>query len=186
MSQKVNLKLTERHIQLYKLLRSRKLGSSCHDLLPEEKMLLNHDGWVEFCFEFHKWNGDLAEFNPNYPIIQDYACLDFLEFLINNVNEENKYKVPSIEYEKRINMEQVNHPSHYNQGKFEVIEIIEDQQPNFHLGNAIKYICRAGKKNKEKTIEDLQKAIWYINRYIEIQKPKTEVRRPNDMNERTQ
>jgi hypothetical protein len=58
--------------------------------------------------------------------------------------------------------EQVNHPSHYNQGKFEVIEIIEDQQPNFHLGNAIKYICRAGKKNKDKTIEDLQKAIWYI------------------------
>jgi hypothetical protein len=34
--------------------------------------------------------------------------------------------------------EQVNHPKHYNQGKFEVIEIIEDQQPNFHLGNAIK------------------------------------------------
>ena len=80
--------------------------------------------------------------------------------------------------------EQVNHPSHYNQGKFEVIEIIEDQQPNFHLGNAIKYICRAGKKNKEKTIEDLQKAIWYINRFIEIQKPKEEVRRPNDMNEK--
>jgi len=80
--------------------------------------------------------------------------------------------------------EQVNHPKHYNQGKFEVIEIIEDQQPNFHLGNSIKYICRAGKKNKEKTIEDLQKAIWYINRYIEIQKPEHERKRPNDMNER--
>jgi len=78
----------------------------------------------------------------------------------------------------------VNRPSHYNQGKFEVIEIIEDQQTNFHLGNAIKYICRAGKKNKDKTIEDLQKAIWYINRYIEIQKPDAEIRRPNDMNER--
>jgi hypothetical protein len=80
--------------------------------------------------------------------------------------------------------EQVNHPKHYNQGKFEVIEIIEDQQPNFHLGNAIKYICRAGKKNKDKTIEDLQKAIWYINRYIEIQKPDAEIKRPNDMNGR--
>lgn len=61
---------------------------------------------------------------------------------------------------------QVNHPSHYNDGKIEVIEFIEDKNLGFHLGNAIKYISRAGKKDKTKTIEDLEKAIWYINRYI--------------------
>jgi hypothetical protein len=80
--------------------------------------------------------------------------------------------------------EQVNHPSHYNQGRFEVIEIIEDQQLNFHLGNAIKYICRAGKKDPAKTEEDLKKAIWYINRYIEFQKDPNQRLRPNDMSPR--
>ena len=67
----------------------------------------------------------------------------------------------------------VAHPSHYNQGKIEVIEYIEDQHLDFCLGNAIKYISRAGKKQdyegqdqKNKTIEDLNKAIWYLNRKI--------------------
>ena len=56
----------------------------------------------------------------------------------------------------------VNHPSHYTDGKIEVIEFIEDKKLNYHRGNAIKYICRAGKKDPQKEIEDLQKAIWYI------------------------
>lgn len=80
-------------------------------------------------------------------------------------------------------MDQVNHPPHYNQGKIEVIEFIEDQGLGMHLGNAIKYISRAGKKNPEKTTEDLKKAIWYINRFMEIQKPEDEIRRPNAMSE---
>ena len=62
----------------------------------------------------------------------------------------------------------VNHPSHYTDGKIEVIDFIEDKQLGFHLGNAIKYISRAGKKNPDKTIEDLNKAIWYIERYIKL------------------
>lgn len=61
----------------------------------------------------------------------------------------------------------VNHPAHYADGKIEVIDFIEDKKLGFHLGNAVKYIARAGKKNPEKTGEDLRKAIWYINRYIE-------------------
>ena len=76
-------------------------------------------------------------------------------------------------------MDNVNHPSHYNQGKIEVIEYIEDQQLGYHLGNAVKYISRAGKKNPEKIVEDLEKAIWYIRRQIELQNPAP--RRPNDM-----
>ena len=61
----------------------------------------------------------------------------------------------------------INHPSHYTDGKIEVIDFIEDKQLNFHRGNAIKYIARAGKKNKEAEIEDLEKAAWYINREIQ-------------------
>ena len=67
----------------------------------------------------------------------------------------------------------VNHPSHYTDGKIEVIEFIEDKNLNYHRGNAIKYICRAGKKDPQKEIEDLQKAIWYINREIRNLKRRT-------------
>ena len=60
----------------------------------------------------------------------------------------------------------VNHPSHYTDGRIEVIDFIEDKHFGYHLGNAVKYISRAGKKDPAKEIEDLQKAIWYINRHI--------------------
>lgn len=61
----------------------------------------------------------------------------------------------------------VNHPSHYTDGKIEVIDFIEDKKLNFHRGNAVKYIARAGEKNTANEIEDLEKAVWYINREIE-------------------
>ena len=60
----------------------------------------------------------------------------------------------------------VKHPAHYTTGKIEVIDYIEDQKLPYHLGNAVKYISRAGKKDKDKTVEDLKKAVWYIQRYI--------------------
>jgi hypothetical protein len=62
-------------------------------------------------------------------------------------------------------MSAVNHPSHYNVGKIEVIDAIEDWQLGFSLGNAVKYIARA--EHKGKAVEDLQKAAWYLNREIE-------------------
>lgn len=61
----------------------------------------------------------------------------------------------------------VNHPEHYTAGKIEVIDYILDQKLSYCLGNAVKYISRAGKKNKKKTIEDLQKAEWYIRKEIQ-------------------
>lgn len=60
----------------------------------------------------------------------------------------------------------VNQPSHYTDGNIEVIDFIEDKKLGFCLGNAIKYISRAGKKNPNKEVEDLKKANWYINRRI--------------------
>ena len=68
----------------------------------------------------------------------------------------------------------MSHPSHYNSGSIEVIDFVEDQQMGFHLGNATKYICRAGKKNPEKEIEDLEKAVWYINRWITVLRKRKE------------
>lgn len=65
----------------------------------------------------------------------------------------------------------INHPSHYV-GKIEVIDFIEDKNLNYNLGNCVKYIARAGKKHEagmsiqEKTLEDLRKARWYLDREI--------------------
>lgn len=63
-----------------------------------------------------------------------------------------------------IEHDAVNHPSHYTRGKIEVIDFIEDQQLPYHLGNVIKYIARAGYKGDK--LEDLKKARWYLDRYI--------------------
>ena len=72
----------------------------------------------------------------------------------------------------------VNHPAHYNVGKIEVIDAIEDWGLGFSLGNAIKYIARADHKGKP--VEDLEKAVWYIRREIErrgmSRKNRTQVR----------
>lgn len=60
----------------------------------------------------------------------------------------------------------VNHPAHYQgKGGIEAIEVIEAYNLPYHLGNVIKYVLRAGKKHD--LVEDLQKAQWYLKRYIE-------------------
>lgn len=61
----------------------------------------------------------------------------------------------------------VHHPSHYNQGKIEAIDYIEDQGFCFCLGNAIKYISRC--RHKSTLTEDIDKAIWYLKRFKEQQ-----------------
>jgi len=58
----------------------------------------------------------------------------------------------------------VDHPPHYNVGKFEVIDVIEDWRLGFNLGNVVKYVARAEHKGRE--LEDLDKAAWYIQREI--------------------
>lgn len=71
----------------------------------------------------------------------------------------------------------VTHPSHYTSGKIEVIDFITDQNLDFCLGNVVKYISRAGKKEsdgsknqtiEEKTIEDLKKARFYLDYKIKM------------------
>lgn len=61
--------------------------------------------------------------------------------------------------------ETVNHPEHYKGKKLEVIDIIDDYNLSFSLGNVIKYVLRAGKK--EDAVEDLKKARWYLSREID-------------------
>ena len=62
----------------------------------------------------------------------------------------------------------VTHPSHYTDGKIEVIDFIRDKKLDFCRGNVVKYISRAGKKgDKSKELEDLKKARQYCDFAIE-------------------
>ena len=66
-------------------------------------------------------------------------------------------------------MNKINHPAHYG-GKdspFEAIKVIQAWKLCFLLGNVIKYIARAGKKDPDRLIEDLEKARFYLNEKID-------------------
>lgn len=71
--------------------------------------------------------------------------------------------------QNKRNTDSVNHPQHYQSNGMEVIDVIEAFSLGFHLGNATKYILRAGRKTKNAN-EDIKKAIWYLNRYLEKNK----------------
>lgn len=64
--------------------------------------------------------------------------------------------------------EAVDHPAHYGgaDNPYEAIKVIEAWDLGFCLGNAVKYISRAGKKDAAKEVEDLKKARWYLDREI--------------------
>jgi hypothetical protein len=65
------------------------------------------------------------------------------------------------------NYDPIEKPSHYAAGrKYETIEVIEDWDLSYRLGNSVKYISRAGRKDPAKTIEDLKKARWHLDREI--------------------
>lgn len=74
-------------------------------------------------------------------------------------------------------VEHVNHPSHYGgDTTYEAIKVIEAWELGFCLGNTVKYISRAGKKDPTRTIEDLEKAKWYLDREIDRIKGKEDWR----------
>lgn len=77
-------------------------------------------------------------------------------------------------------MSAVDHPDHYG-GKdnpYEAIKVIYawtahmDGPAGMNIGNALKYISRAGKKDPEKTVEDLEKAIWFLTEQIKLEEAK--------------
>lgn len=74
----------------------------------------------------------------------------------------------TLPYIPDIKEDMINSPSHYAEGRnYEPIDVIEDWDLDFCLGNALKYISRAGRKDPTKEIEDLKKSVYYINRKIE-------------------
>ena len=115
-------------------------------------------------------NCEHCEFNEQ-PIEFDIQMHDpFIDTVIDYLDDKSEDEYDAHDQNEH---DAVNHPSYYC-GNIEVIDFIEDKNLGYHLGNAVKYISRAGKKreegmsNTDKMIEDLRKAVWYINRKIEI------------------
>lgn len=107
--------------------------------------------------------GDILITGPHFTFSDSEKCMDFI---CDYLNEKN---IILPEYDKSKNSESfdtVSHPSHYTEGrKYEPRKVIADWGLNFNLGNAVKYISRAGRKGNK--IEDLRKAIQYIEFEIE-------------------
>ena len=99
------------------------------------------------------------------------SCFDSIKMWLSTpcANEPEKPSDKHVDLQKVSGKvcDNVNHPAHYTFGNIEVIDFIEDKKLGFHLGNAVKYISRAGRKDPARTVEDLRKAAWYLNRQIE-------------------
>lgn len=110
--------------------------------------------WPKYCPEC------LPKYSKVHKKQKEKEIVVTLANMVAKTLEEPEVKV--VELPK--NEDVINHPSHYTRGKIEVIDFIEDQQLPYHLGNVIKYIARAGYKGDK--LEDLKKARWYLDRYI--------------------
>lgn len=101
----------------------------------------------------------------------DYLCPKCSNILDCNSLGESEWfecdtcKMSIAQDDAIVSMKEVDHPEHYRGKNLEVIEVIEAFNLGFNLGNAIKYILRAGKKGDKRT--DLEKACWYLKREVE-------------------
>jgi hypothetical protein len=106
---------------------------------------------IKACLAVYK--GQSSTIQVNY---EDLACIDeVVDQLLKELPQLNQPKTGGNE---------VDHPKHYNAGRFEVIDVIEDWKLGFNDGNALKYIGRH--KHKGNPLEDLKKGRWYLDREI--------------------
>ena len=127
---------------------------------------------IQLCKDVIEKNGDIGQCDCG-KINCNYCPFSMLNLNVSDIctERENEYNY-NIAHEyincsciEKTQNNNVNSPAHYNVGKIEVIEAIEDWKLNFNLGNAIKYIARC--EHKENKKQDLEKAKWYIERELE-------------------
>lgn len=134
--------------------------------IPEEKMELSEEDKKMLKESIKEKLNDNME-NYHNSSRNGYSIFDGTYI----ATKEDTYQNGESSYATSVNTQtcendSVNHPEHYTYGKIECIDYITDKQFDFCLGNAVKYITRAG--HKQDAIEDLRKAIWYIEKEIEV------------------
>lgn len=133
---------------------SKNVGIKTHlDLFLFIQPWMTEEYWIP-TYPDENNHSQLNKFDDEY--IGDHQVKPTKDLTVKNAKEAQKI------------IDNVNHPSHYTFGKIEVIEAIEDWQLGYHLGNVVKYVARSGKKDPSKTIEDLKKAKWYLERKIQM------------------
>lgn len=138
-----------------------KLGE-CYEVLEEDNIFYKIDLEFKPSCRFRKERFEIVEDEKLEENPHEKLTKEFEENIKKGAEMLAKCSMHSINTEKCNN---VDHPSHYNKGKFEVIDVIEDWNVGFNLGNAIKYIARCEHKGNKK--QDLEKAMWYLKREIE-------------------
>ena len=94
-----------------------------------------------------------------YPAGPPYAIYDKSKY---------KYELEDDSIKILENLDSVSHPPHYADGWSNGAEVIDlTEHLSFCAGNVVKYVCRAGRKDPDKYVEDLEKARWYLDREIE-------------------
>ena len=89
-----------------------------------------------------------------------------IKFLVSPPSLDDEFdREADLETLVNYKLDLVDHPPHYNHGKYETIDVIEEWGLDFHCGSAIKYISRH--KHKGQARRDIEKAIWYLQRYLE-------------------
>lgn len=109
-----------------------------------------------------------SEISPYYNY--NDTAFRFITYEKNSVKQPDKSSESHAYSDPVYGHDAVKNPSHYCGVKYEVIDLIEDYGLCYCLGNVAKYICRAGKKypgDKQKELQDLNKAKWYLDRRIE-------------------
>jgi hypothetical protein len=127
---------------------------------------LSIDVWNKFK-SYTIYNDLLDTFEQSFKGCNEILATDVMKELQDNWLIEDRQVISQNEENKPL--EKVNHPNHYGgeNNVYEAIKIIEAHDLNFVEGNVIKYLLRYKKKNG---FEDLEKALWYMNRLVENHK----------------
>ena len=111
-----------------------------------------------------------------YPVGEPYAICDKSEYdyelkddaIVIKDRLKTKGHPPIADLDLAENSDTVSHPPHYAEGWSNGAEVIDlTEHLSFCAGNVVKYVCRAGRKDPDKYVEDLEKARWYFDREIE-------------------
>lgn len=110
-----------------------------------------------------------------YPVGEPYAICDKSEYEYELKDDSivikervDRFKSTIPWRERTLSSDNVSHPSHYANGWSNGAEVIDlTEHLSFCAGNVVKYVCRAGRKDPDKHVEDLEKARWYLDREIE-------------------
>lgn len=122
--------------------------------------------WRDFPRKLNKLTEFTINTSPFYPekVLEEEAHAEARAKVASAVEASILAEGENIE--EAIENAIINHPPHYTEGRqFEPIDVIEDWALNYHVGNALKYISRAGRKDSYE--KDLKKAIWYLQREVD-------------------